>query len=115
MLNTFITKNIQEYIFQILNSGEKQNITNNKYYFPFYIKTLQRILNYIQKNDNPNKKISLFINEIFNHQILSLLFLLNKLLVILVIISSLYLTNPFLVSRLSLAIFTNIGIKSTKA
>ena len=68
LLNTFITKNIQEYIFQILNSGEKQNITNNKYYFPFYIKTLQRILNYIQKNDNPNKKISLFINEIFNHQ-----------------------------------------------
>ena len=68
LLNTFITKNIQEYIFQILNSGEKQNITNNKYHFPFYIKTLQRILNYIQKNDNPNKKVSLFINEIFNHQ-----------------------------------------------
>ena len=68
LLNLFITKNIKEYIFQILKVGKTELISNNKFYYPFYIRTIQRILNYIKKNENPNKKISLFFNEIFNIQ-----------------------------------------------
>ena len=66
LLNLFITKNTQEFIFQLLRERKTELISNNKFYYPFYLRTLQRILNYIQKNDNPNKKISLFFNEIFN-------------------------------------------------
>ena len=68
LLNLFITKNIKEYIFQILKVGKTELISNNKFYYPFYLRTIQRILNYIKKNESPNKKISLFFNEIFNIQ-----------------------------------------------
>ena len=68
LLKLFITKNVEEYIFKIINTKKNDIISNNKNYFPFYIRALQRILNYTKKNNNPNQKISLFLEEIFNNQ-----------------------------------------------
>ena len=68
LLKLFITKNIQEYIFIITNTKKIDIVSNINNYFPFYIRSLQRIMNYIKKNSNPNQKISLFIDEIFNYQ-----------------------------------------------
>ena len=68
LVKIIISKNVQELIFQILKSKKFENKTKINYYFPFYLRTLQRITNYIKKNENPNKAISLFFNEIFNFQ-----------------------------------------------
>ena len=69
LIRVFITKNTQEYIFQILKTRKPELISKNKLYFPFYLRTLQRIIiNYLQKSDNPNKKIELFFTEIFNYK-----------------------------------------------
>ena len=68
LLNIFIKKNIQEYIFQIFKTRKTDLLSSNKSYFPFYLRTIQRITNYVQKSENPNKKISLFFKEIFKHQ-----------------------------------------------
>ena len=68
LLNLFITKNIKEYIFKTINTKNIDIISKDKNIFPFFIRTLQRIMDYIKKNNNPNQKISLFIDEIFNYQ-----------------------------------------------
>ena len=68
LMNLFLTKNIQEYIFNILKSRKKENITKNDYYFPFYIKTLQRLINYLKNDDNHNQKIFLYFRKLFNFE-----------------------------------------------
>ena len=78
LLNIFITKNIQEYIFIKLNSNKKEYTYNYTCYFPFYLKTLKRILNYLQKHENPNKKVSLFFEEIFDYNKLNMISTLNS-------------------------------------
>ena len=66
LMNLFLTKNIQEYIFIMLKTRKKENISKNEYYFPFLIKTLQRLINYLKNNDNPNQKIFLYFQKLFN-------------------------------------------------
>ena len=66
LLNLFISKNIQEYIFQKLKSSKKEIISENEYYFPFYIKSLQRLINYLRCNNNSNQKVSTSFQKIFN-------------------------------------------------
>ena len=68
LLNIFITKNIQDYFFQIIKTKNYNIIEKNKFYIPFYIKAIQRISNYIIKSENPNQKITLFFSEIFNNE-----------------------------------------------
>ena len=66
LVKIFITKNVQEFIFQILKTKKYEFKAKNNYYFPFYLRTLQRVSNYIKKNENPNKAISLFFSKIIN-------------------------------------------------
>ena len=69
ILNLFITKNVQDYTFKVIKNKNK-NVDKNKNYFafPFYIQTIKRVINYLKKkkNENINKKVFLFFNEIFN-------------------------------------------------
>ena len=66
LLKLFITKNVQEFIFKIIKN--KSKISNRSYFcFPFYIRTIQRISNFLNKRNNYNQKIFLFFNEIFNY------------------------------------------------
>ena len=67
LINLFVTKNVQEYIFKILKAKKDEIISINKYYYPFYIKTIKRIINYIEKAENPNPKITLFFEEVFKY------------------------------------------------
>ena len=64
LIHLFLTKNIQEYIFPIIKQ-RKVNSYKNNYYYPFYIKAIKKMINYLQKSIEPNKKISLFFEEIF--------------------------------------------------
>ena len=66
LMNLFLTKNIQEYIFMMLKTRKKEKILKNEYYFPFYVKTLQRLINYLKNNDNHNQKIFLYFQKLFN-------------------------------------------------
>ena len=69
LLKLLITKNIQEYIFKEIKDKKNDNNKKNKNYFgfPFYIRAIQRVLNYLNKNNNSNRKVFLFFNEIFNY------------------------------------------------
>ena len=66
LINLFLKKNIQEFIFEKIKLNKNEN--NNKSYhgIPFYIRTIQRVMKYLQKKNNCNKKVFLFFNEIFN-------------------------------------------------
>ena len=78
LLKLFITKNVQEYTFKIIKNGNK--ICKKNYFgFPFYIRTIQRIMNYLHKRNNYKKKVFLFFNEIFNYNGEKYKFILNKL------------------------------------
>ena len=68
LLNLLISKNMQEYIFKFLKSRKTENISKNEYYFPFYIKTLQRLINFLKNYDNHAQKVSLCFQNIFNFE-----------------------------------------------
>ena len=76
MLNLFIVKNTQEYIFyKFLHYMQIHynimpkiiiNFYNNSHFnFPFYIQSLKRIFKYIIKENKQNKRIRTFFNSIF--------------------------------------------------
>ena len=75
LLNLFLIKNTQEYIFYKLliysNNRTKNkcnciNIYNNsKFSFPFYISCLKRVFKYISKENKYNKRIKSFLYLIF--------------------------------------------------
>jgi len=66
LINLFVKKNVQEFIFEKIKLNK--NGSNNKdcHGMPFYIRTIQRVMKYLQKKNNCNKKVLLFFNEIFN-------------------------------------------------
>ena len=66
LINLFVKKNVQEFIFEKIKLNKNEN--NNKSYhgIPFYIRTIQRVMKYLLKKNNSNKKVFLFFNEIFN-------------------------------------------------
>ena len=66
LINLFVKKNVQEFIFEKIKLNK--NGSNNKdcHGMPFYIRTIQRVMKYLQKKNNCNKKVFLFFNEIFN-------------------------------------------------
>jgi len=65
LLNLFLTKNCQEYIFYLLKYNTKKSFK-----YPFYSKTLHRVLNFIRSNPpdiqgEGGEKIKKFLNKIF--------------------------------------------------
>ena len=77
MLNLFIVKNTQEYIFyKILHYVQIHyniipniviNFYNNSHFnFPFYILSLKRFFKYIIKENKQNKRVRTFFNSIFH-------------------------------------------------
>ena len=65
LLNLFLTKNCQEYIYYLL----KYN-TQKSFQYPFYTKTLHRVLNFLRSNppdtqQEGGEKIKKFFNKIF--------------------------------------------------
>ena len=79
LLKLFIVKNIQEYIFNILKNNKIKYNNKNNFGFPFYIKTIQRIIKFFNKKDYSNKKVFLFFNEIFHNNNNNFRAVLNKL------------------------------------
>ena len=79
LINLFITKNIQEYLFKIIKNKKFEKNNKDLFGFPFYIRTIQRVKNYLHKKNNPNKKISLFFYEIFDYKNKRFKNILNKL------------------------------------
>jgi hypothetical protein len=67
LLDLFITKNAQDYLFRIIKNKSFDKNTKKYFDFPFYIKTIQRVKNYLYEKNKPNEKVSLFFNEIFNY------------------------------------------------
>ena len=60
LTSLFITKNIQEYIF---------NLFKNKieiFEYPFYLTTINRVLKYLQSNESKGKNVQLLFNQIFS-------------------------------------------------
>ena len=79
LINLFITKNIQEYLFKIIKNKIFEKNNKDLFGFPFYIRTIQRVKNYLHKKNNPNKKVSLFFYEIFDYKNKKFKNILNKL------------------------------------
>ena len=65
LLNLFIIKNTQEYIYYLLKYNNKKSFT-----YPFYNKTLQRVIKYLRTNPAQNQggeKIKKFFLKIFSN------------------------------------------------
>ena len=65
LLNLFLTKNCQEYIYYLLKYNNQKS-----FQYPFYNKTLHRVLNFLRSNPSDTKqeggeKIKKFFNKIF--------------------------------------------------
>lgn len=60
LLALFIKKNIEEYIYYILKYNTKINFN-----YPFYIKTLKRVIKFLQLKSNEKYKINKIFNKIF--------------------------------------------------
>ena len=70
ILKLFIIKNAQDYIFKVIKNRNKKVDDNKNYFgFPFYIQSIKRVTNYLnkKKSTNSNKKVFFFFNEIFNN------------------------------------------------
>ena len=80
LLKLFIIKNIQEYIFKLIKDKIIYNNRKDKYFgFPFYIRAIQRVINFLNRNNNSNRKVILFFNEIFIYDNNKFKYILNKL------------------------------------
>ena len=66
LINLFVKKNMQEFIFEKIKFNNNEKNIKNYHDMPFYIRTIQRVMKYLQKKNNCNKKVFLFFNEIFN-------------------------------------------------
>jgi hypothetical protein len=71
---------VQDYLFRIIKN-KSFDLNAIKYFgFPFYIRTIQRVKKYLlYKKNKPNKKVSLFFNEIFDYKNSKYNNILNKL------------------------------------
>ena len=62
LTSLFITKNVQQYIFNVIF----KNNNNENFEYPFYLSTMIRVLKYLQSNRYQGNNVQILFNKIFS-------------------------------------------------